>query len=375
MPSRPLMALLMIFALSSFAKNSDAFSFIEHLPVPGGVAVIDLGPVESAEVPRPTATWNGFDIAVAAQDDHWRAYVGIPLTTRPGKHTLEAVVAGEKRLYDFTIDDKAYEEQHITITDKRKVNPAPLDMERINRESAKSRMARASRSDEIYATSFDWPVVGPISSPFGLRRFFNDQPRRPHGGIDIAANEGVPIRAPADGVVINTGDYFFNGNSVFIEHGLGLKTFYAHMSRIDVERGDRVKAGEIIGAVGATGRVTGPHLHWSTGLNGTWVDPLLFLPTDTPLPDAEANADPETEPDTGTVAKAANTSQKPKVNADPRPEGNADPGPEANAEPGSEENVDPRPEANAETLAEQATANEPMATDSNEPAEDRESGE
>ncbi|MFK7996452.1 MAG: M23 family metallopeptidase [Granulosicoccus sp.] len=130
--------------------------------------------------------------------------------------------------------------------------------------------------------TFIWPVAGPVSSPFGLRRFFNDQPRRPHGGIDIAAPEGTPIMAAADGVVLEANDYFFNGNSVFIEHGLGLQTFYAHLSRIDVTNGERVTQGQVIGAVGATGRVTGPHLHWSVGLNGTWVDPLLVIDTDQP---------------------------------------------------------------------------------------------
>jgi len=150
-------------------------------------------------------------------------------------------------------------------------------MERINKESARLKEVKSMRSERFVASNFKWPVEGPISSTFGLRRFYNDQPRRPHGGIDIAMPTGTPILAPADGVIIDTGEYFFNGNSVFIEHGLGVQTFYAHMDSIEVSIGDEVKQGERIGTVGATGRVTGAHLHWSLGLNGTWVDPTLVL--------------------------------------------------------------------------------------------------
>jgi len=262
------------------AQLSAAAAGFEHDPVPGGIAILDLG---SAELPLPGIRHNERDLAVISDGTRWLALVGIALGTEPGNYTLKVQQEGiETRELKYEVLAHEYEEQRIVIKDKRKVNPAPLDMERINKENVRLREVKQTRSESLIASQFQWPASGIISSPFGLKRFFNDQPRRPHGGIDIAAPEGTPIFAPADGVVIETGDYFFNGNCVFIDHGLGLQTFYAHMSRIDVEIGASVAAGEIIGAIGETGRVTGPHLHWSVGLNGTWVNPLLVLKTDQP---------------------------------------------------------------------------------------------
>ena len=251
-----------------------------HRPVPGGIAVLDLGPAGER---RPEASWQGRPVAVLEADGRWKAAVGIPLAVEPGEQRVR-VVPNEDELENvaFTVQTKDYAEQRLVIEDKGKVDPAPLDMERINRENARLKVVKSTRHETLLADAFDWPVAGPVSSPFGLRRFYNDQPRRPHGGIDIAAPAGAIIRAPADGLVIETGDYFFNGNSVFIEHGLGLQTFYAHLSRIDVTTGQRVEAGDALGLVGATGRVTGPHLHWSVGLNGTWVDPTLVTTTAAP---------------------------------------------------------------------------------------------
>ncbi|MDB4222329.1 peptidoglycan DD-metalloendopeptidase family protein [Granulosicoccus sp.] len=278
---------ILILSASSYAATAASpLSFIESSAVPGGIAVVTLDtqqfPTSGA---KPAISWNGRAVSVADNGGQYIALVGIPLSTSAGNHSLSITgVNGQKKSVSFEVNAKTYEEQRLIIKNKRKVNPDPFDMERINKENKRLKDVKTYKADRMIADSFDWPLAGIMSSPFGLKRFYNDQARRPHGGIDIAAPEGTPILAPADGVVVETGDYFFNGNCVFIEHGLGLQTFYAHMSRIDVEPGDRISKGQVIGAVGQTGRVTGPHLHWSVGLNATWVNPLLVLKTDLPPP-------------------------------------------------------------------------------------------
>lgn len=281
------LALLSFLASPYYAATAaDPLAFIESSPVPGGIALIALNdqlfPLSAA---TPTIDWNGRAVAAFIKDAQFTALVGIPLSTPPGKQSLSITGAnGQTASVSFTVDEKIYEEQRLIIKNKRKVNPAPIDMDRISKENKRLKEVKTYKAEKMIAGSFEWPLAGIMSSPFGLKRFYNDQPRRPHGGIDIAAPEGTPILAPADGVVVETGDYFFNGNCVFIEHGLGLQTFYAHMSRIDVKPGDRITQGQMIGAVGQTGRVTGPHLHWSVGLNATWINPLLVLDTDLPPP-------------------------------------------------------------------------------------------
>ena len=244
-----------------------------NLSVPGGVAVIQIEPIGER------ANYNGKKVMLVNYRESQFAVIGIPLDTVPGIKNLQVEYSsGRSSNHDFTVKDKKYQEQRLTISNNRQVNPNENDMQRINRESLEMRAAFANWTEELTPNfQMQAPVDGIQSSSFGLRRFFNDQPRAPHSGMDIAAPEGAPIIAPADGIILSTGNYFFNGNTIILDHGFGLISLYCHMNTIDVENGQIVKTGEQIGRVGKTGRVTGPHLHWSINLNGSRVDPALFL--------------------------------------------------------------------------------------------------
>lgn len=245
-----------------------------HAAVPGGIAVIAL-PTDATDA---RVLYRGRPVLTAQENGTRYALIGISLSAKPGSDniTLRDASGGERTL-GFRIEDKQYPTQRLTIKDKRKVNPLPEDVSRIARELKTMEAAYAAFTPGAVSITFDPPVAGIASNSFGSRRIFNGEARNPHSGMDIAAPAGTPIVAPAPGTVMLTGDFFFNGQSVFIDHGQGLITMYCHMSRIDVKQGLRVARGERLGTVGSTGRVTGPHLHWTVSLNDARIDPALLI--------------------------------------------------------------------------------------------------
>lgn len=247
--------------------------------VPGGVALVELG----ASPERPRASVNDVPVLVTGDPRRWTAVVGIALAAKTGRAEVHVQRAGRAvQRIGFAIEPHRYAEQHLKVA-PRHVELSKEDLERHERERAHQAQVIATFSDDLPPTlRMRQPVPGARSSSFGLRRVFNGQPRHPHAGMDIAAPVGTPVVAAAAGRVIDTGDYFFNGRTVWIDHGAGLLTMYCHLDGIGVQPGDRVEAGQPIGTVGATGRVTGPHLHWSVSLNRAMVDPALFLADESP---------------------------------------------------------------------------------------------
>lgn len=242
--------------------------------VPGGVALVELG----ASPDRPRASVDDVPVLVTGDARGWTAVVGIALAARPGRaHVVVQRAGGAVRRVNFTIEPHRYAEQQLRVA-PRHVELSKEDLERHERERAHQAQVIATFSEPAPPVlRLRQPVPGARSSSFGLRRVFNGQPRNPHSGMDIAAPVGTPVVSAAAGRVIDTGDYFFNGRTVWVDHGAGLLTMYCHLDSIGVQPGDRVEAGQPIATVGATGRVTGPHLHWSVSLNRAMVDPALFL--------------------------------------------------------------------------------------------------
>jgi murein DD-endopeptidase MepM/ murein hydrolase activator NlpD len=224
--------------------------------------------------------YDGHRVPVLLRDGRRVAVVGIQLDTTPGKHAASLYNGDGSPVtrLPFEVQSKAYAEQRLEVPNKRHVEPEAADLERIaaDRERIDRALSTYTEAREPQLR-LEAPVTGERSSSFGLRRYFNGQARSPHSGMDIAAPSGTPIMSPAPGRVLDTGDFFFNGNTVFVDHGQGVVAVYCHLSRIDVQPGDEVGAGTQLGLVGATGRVTGPHLHWGVAINRALVDPALLL--------------------------------------------------------------------------------------------------
>ena len=260
---------LLFLALTGTATGTPA-----HSPWPGGIGLIRIDGDA-----RPVVTVAGQRALVLADEDGWIAVIGIPLDQDAASPLEIDIVAPGAAARTLTIDlgEADYRVQRLNV-DRKYVD---LEEEALARVLAEREVIDSAltnwRDQEQPDLDLDIPVPGRRSSSFGSRRVFNDQPRSPHKGMDIAAVTGTPVLAPAAGVVTATGDFYFNGNTVILDHGQGFVSLYCHLSEIAVDQGATIGAGDELGKVGATGRVTGAHLHFATYLNGTAVDPALLL--------------------------------------------------------------------------------------------------
>ena len=276
MSRRFFLKLMTIFSgLLSVAGSAFGRTLPRAAAVPGGVAIVELG--ESAQA--PVATLEGRPVMIASDGAQWNAVVGISLSTKEGS-TLHIAVRrpnGGDAEVPIEVGSKQYATQELTVKPGQ-VNLSEENLARYRRESAHLKKIRRTFSDNLPGSLLLMqPCEGVRSSSFGLRRVFNGESRNPHSGMDLAAPEGTPVVAAASGQVIDRGDYFFSGNMIMLDHGQGLLTLYAHLSAMDVDVGEQVERGAQIGRVGATGRVTGAHLHFGVYLNSVPVDPALFL--------------------------------------------------------------------------------------------------
>ncbi len=270
---------LLLVSSSLLMPQNSALAAGSSLPlensVPGGIKILRLD-APGASLPYVDA--DGHRALVIQDGSAWVAVIGIPLSAPLGMRQVIVHTTGGRQEIEFTVGNKQYVSQSLKVA-PRQVDLSAADLARFNEERIRIDHALSHWTDSPpESLRLPQPVPGVRSSSFGSRRIFNGESRNPHTGMDIAAPSGTPVRVPIAGTVVDTGDYFFDGNTVFVDHGRGLISMYCHLSAIDVKPGQRIAAGTRIGAVGMTGRATGPHLHWGVNLNGAWVDPELFLP-------------------------------------------------------------------------------------------------
>jgi murein DD-endopeptidase MepM/ murein hydrolase activator NlpD len=238
--------------------------------VPGGVARITLG--DSGQAPR--LTLDERRVLVLREAGKWVAVVGVPLSAKPG---TKLRLQGDRRKLEVKVIAKKYPSQSLTVPKEQ----AELGAEQLARYEKEREhiqgLLRTFTESAPASLVMREPVAGRRSGSFGLRRIINGEPRSPHSGMDIAAAAGEPVVAASAGRVIDTGEYLFLGKTVILDHGQGLLSLYSHLSEVNAALGEPVPAGATIGKVGATGRATGPHLHFSVYLNAAAVDPAIFL--------------------------------------------------------------------------------------------------
>lgn len=265
----------LLFFIILYLSSGVALAFPSNNLIPGGVAVLTVAPSHTR---RPSVTYHSKQVALVKGSTNWLAIVGISLQTQAGIERIRIKnVNGTIRSKSFRVKPHKYRTQRLTIRDKNKVNPNKKSRKRIEREFFITKKLKTTFSKSPPHFNFMKPTKGRDSGRFGLKRILNKQKRNPHSGMDIAAPSGRIVKATTVGKVLYVGNLFFTGKVIYLDHGNGLISLYAHLSKINVKKGQIVKKGAKIGRVGKTGRVTGAHLHWSIYLNGNAINPRLFL--------------------------------------------------------------------------------------------------
>ena len=246
---------------------------------PGELAVLNLtttGPVDTLQV----RAFNRDVRPFRKSPTEWQALVGIDLETKPGRYAISIVLGPleqDRFTHSLTVAPKTFRTRALKV-DASFVNPPPDALARIADDAERLRRVWSSASSApLWSGPFVRPVADPANSAFGTRSVYNGEPRSPHGGADFSSKAGTPVKSPNAGRVALADDLYFTGNTVVIDHGAGLFSLFAHLRTLSVHEAEMVTAGMVVGEVGATGRVTGPHLHWAVRANDARVDPLSLL--------------------------------------------------------------------------------------------------
>lgn len=274
--------LLMLCAQPRQATAECSVALRPAILKPGEVALLEITP--AASVASATLLWKDRKIPLVTMEDDRRlaALIGIPRDTVAGTHRAELEITlhsglRRQRIVSIRVEDKKFAEQHLRLP-SRQVSPDRAAVARHGREREQiSKVFAEISPQKLWQAPFQLPVSGALLSPFGVQRILNGQPRSFHSGVDQRARLGEPVAAAGGGRVVLTAEHFFAGNSVYIDHGMGIVTMYFHLSETRVETGQRVTAGQLIGLAGATGRASGPHLHWGARVHNIKVDPLALV--------------------------------------------------------------------------------------------------
>jgi murein DD-endopeptidase MepM/ murein hydrolase activator NlpD len=270
------LSLIALVAAMGTAIGSVTITTRSRAVAPGEIVIVTI----TSTVPIAAPAVRAFNQPLspyAVNDRTWRVLVGIDVDVAPGKHPVTVEAGADRLTHTLVVVSKPFPTRRLTVDDAF-VNPPESAQKRIAEESnLVAAIWKSSTPEALWKAPFVRPVPQSANSAFGTRSVFNGQRRGAHGGADFPSPAGTPVKAPSGGRIVLVRNLYFAGNTVIIDHGLGLFSYFAHLSDMTVAEGDLVEPGAAVGHVGATGRVTGPHLHWMVRVGGARVDPLSLL--------------------------------------------------------------------------------------------------